>query len=116
MAIGRAVNIAREVVDQLSRLGISAALPDTRFAKPLDTASTIQQAKSQAKGSNHGRKLPQWRVWQRGWMCWPNLLFQPTARISIDEFVEHGKTNYCSSVSIWALLVVEAILKRGGTA
>ncbi|MGI6469025.1 MAG: 1-deoxy-D-xylulose-5-phosphate synthase [Syntrophomonadaceae bacterium] len=115
MAIGRAVNIAREVVDQLSRLGISAALLDARFAKPLDTASIIQQAKAKPRvvtmeenclnggfGSGVLDVLAE------------SAVSADCLRIGIpDEFVEHGKTELLfECLNIDPASIVEAILKR----
>ena len=44
-AIGRMVSIALAVSDQLEKAGISAAVVDLKWAKPLDTALILEQTK-----------------------------------------------------------------------
>ena len=115
MAIGRAVNIARDVVAKLSRLGISAALLDARFANPLDTAAILQRAQAGARivtmeenclnggfGSGVSDVLT-----EMGFSA--DLM-----KIGIpDEFVEHGKTELLlECLNMDAASAVEGILKR----
>jgi 1-deoxy-D-xylulose-5-phosphate synthase len=115
MAIGRAVNIARDVVLKMSQLGISTALLDARFAKPLDAASILQRVQPGARivtmeenclyggfGSGVADLLT-----EAG-------LKADCLKIGIpDEFVEHGKTELLfECLSMDADSIVESILKR----
>lgn len=115
IAIGRAVNIARDVTAKLSRVGIAAALLDARFAKPVDTAAIRQRAltgtpiitiEENCLNGGFGGAVT-------------DVLAEAGAaggclQLGIpDEFIEHGKTELLwQCLNLDADSIVESILKR----
>lgn len=115
IAIGRAVNIARDVAAKLNRVGIASALLDARFAKPLDRDSILQHTQAGVPvitmeescltggfGSGVSDMLA-----ESGMMV--DLL-----KLGIpDEFIEHGKTELLfQCLNMDADSIMESILKR----
>ncbi len=115
MAIGRAVNIARDVVAKLNQAGIAAALLDARFAKPVDSASILQRAQSGAplvtmeenslKGG-FGSAVTE--------VLAESGVASGCMQLGIpDEFIGHGKTELLFEyLNLDADAIVEGIIKR----
>lgn len=115
IAIGRAVNIARDVVAKLTGLGIAAALLDARFAKPLDRESILQRARTgvpivtmeeNCLNGGFGSGVSDMLA-EAGMSACCMKLGIP------DEFVEHGKTELLfECLNMDADSIVESIMKR----
>lgn len=115
IAIGRAVNIARDVVARLTGLGIAAALLDARFAKPLDRECILQRAhtgvpivtmEENCLNGGFGSGVSDMLAESGMSACCMKLGIP-------DEFVEHGKTELLfECLNMDADSIVESIMKR----
>lgn len=115
VAIGRAVNVARDAVRQMAQLGISTTLVDARFAKPIDAAGILKWAKTGVKIVSMEENCL-----YGGFGSGVNDLLAEAGikadflQIGIpDEFVEHGKTDLLfECLNMDSEAIVERILER----
>ncbi len=115
IAIGRAVGIARDAVLKMRQLGISAALLDARYAKPLDASGILALAKET------GRIV----TLEENCLCGGfgsgviDLISQAGLKADClqigipDEFIEHGKTELLfECINLDCEAIVERTLER----